>query len=153
MSSIPARMRRFVLERAGQRCEYCGLAQEGQEATFRIDHIVPESAGGPTTTDNLALACVSCSLRKEARRSGLDVETGRTVALFHPRRQSWSDHFVWDDVRVVGLTATGRVTISTLNLNRTIILNIRREEIERGRHPPPLEFSLEAAHRGKSEAG
>lgn len=142
MSSIPARMRRMVRERAGQRCEYCGLAQAGQEATFHIDHIVPESAGGQTAAENLALACVSCSLRKEARRSGLDTETGRTVALFHPRRQSWSDHFAWDDVRVVGLTATGRATMATLNLNRPVMLSIRREEIERGRHPPPWESRL-----------
>lgn len=142
MSSIPARMRRMVRERAGQRCEYCGLAQAGQEATFHIDHIVPESAGGQTAAENLALACDSCSLRKEARRSGLDTETGRTVALFHPRRQSWSDHFAWDDVRVVGLTATGRATMATLNLNRPVMLSIRREEIERGRHPPPWESRL-----------
>ena len=136
MTSIPARLRRLVVERAAGRCEYCGLSQAGQEATFHIDHIVPVSARGRTAAGNLALACVSCSLRKEARRSGLDSETGRTVALFHPRRQSWSDHFAWDGVRVVGLSATGRATIATLLLNRPVILTIREEEIERGRHPP-----------------
>ena len=141
MSSISARLRRLVTERAAQRCEYCGLAQEGQEATFHIDHIVPVSAGGRDTAENLALACVSCSLRKEARRSGLDSETGRTVALFHPRRQKWSDHFTWNGVRILGLTATGRATVATLNLNRPVILNIRWEEMERGRHPPPSDES------------
>ena len=59
MSSVRARLRRLVTERAGQRCEYCGLAQEGQEATFHIDHIAPVSAGGLTDSENLALACVS----------------------------------------------------------------------------------------------
>jgi hypothetical protein len=137
MSSISARLRRLVIERAGQRCEYCGLAQEGQEATFHIDHVIPLSAGRDDSPGNLALACVSCSLRKEARRSGFDPETGRSVALFHPRRQRWSDHFAWDGVRIVGLTATGRATVATLNLNRHVMLNIRGEEIERGRHPPP----------------
>ena len=137
MSSVPARLRRLVTERARQRCEYCGLAQEGQEATFHIDHIVPVSAGGLTAPENLALACVSCSLRKEARQSGFDSETGRTVALFHPRHQSWSDHLAWDGVHVTGLTATGRATVAVLNLNRLVILGIREEEIERGRHPPP----------------
>ena len=34
MNSIPAGLRRLVAFRAGGRCEYCGLAQEGQEATF-----------------------------------------------------------------------------------------------------------------------
>ena len=137
MSAIPVGLRRFVAERAQQRCEYCGLAQEGQEATFHIDHIVPRTAGGQTIEENLALACVSCSLRKEARRSGLDPLSKCNVALFHPRLQSWSDHFEWNGVFVEGRSPTGRATVATLNLNRSIILAIREEEIERGRHPPP----------------
>ena len=136
MSAIPVSLRRFVTERAQRRCEYCGLAQEGQEATFHIDHIVPLKTGGQTIEENLALACVSCSLRKEARRSGLDPLTKHNVALFHPRLQSWSDHFEWNGVMVEGRTPTGRATVATLNLNRAIILAIREEEIERGRHPP-----------------
>ena len=31
----------------------------GQEATFHVDQIVPVTAGGTATLDNLALACVS----------------------------------------------------------------------------------------------
>jgi 5-methylcytosine-specific restriction endonuclease McrA len=65
--SIPAELRALVSERADGRCEYCGLAQAGQEATFHIEHVVPRSAGGPTDEANLALACVGCSLRKGAR--------------------------------------------------------------------------------------
>ena len=38
-------------------------SQLGQVATFHIDHIVPVVADGETTSANLALACVSCSLR------------------------------------------------------------------------------------------
>ncbi len=87
MSDIPARLRRLVVLRAGDRCEYCRLAQKGQEATFHIDHILPKVAGGRTAAANLALACVSCSLRKEARRSAIEPNTNRRVALFHPRRQ------------------------------------------------------------------
>ncbi len=41
MNSIPAGVRRLVVFRAGDRCEYCGLAQEGQEATFHIDQFAP----------------------------------------------------------------------------------------------------------------
>jgi hypothetical protein len=137
MSGIPAALRRLVKERAHDRCEYCGLAQVGQEATFHIDHIEPVSAGGPTVAENLALACTSCSLRKEARRTGLDSVTGRKVRLFHPRRQVWSDHFRWRGGIVVGLTPTGRASIVALQMNRPSILFIRREESERGRHPPP----------------
>jgi len=136
MSFVPARLRRLVTGRAAGRCEYCGLAQIGQEATFHIDHIIPTNAGGETTPDNLALACVSCSLRKQARRSVRDPQTGRQVVLFHPRRQRWKDHFRWDGVRVLGLTVTGRATISALRLNHALIVAIRAEETFWGRHPP-----------------
>lgn len=49
----------------------------------------------------------------------------------------WKEHFRWDGVRVVGLTATGRATINALRMNRAIILAIRAEEEILGRHPPP----------------
>jgi 5-methylcytosine-specific restriction endonuclease McrA len=107
MKSIPHGLRTQVVFRAGNCCQYCGLSQEGQEATFHVDHIVPRASGGPTRAENLALACVSCSLRKEARRSGQDPRTGRTVPLFNPRRQRWADHIRWDGLTVVGLTPTG----------------------------------------------
>lgn len=137
MKDVPQRLRRLVLKRAGERCEYCGLSQAGQEATFHIDHVLPRAAGGRTTPDNLALACVSCSLRKEARRSAPDPLTGRSVRIFNPRRQRWRDHFRWDGTLVVPLTATGRATAAALQMNRQLILAIRAEEIHRDRHPPP----------------
>jgi hypothetical protein len=133
---LSASSRRQVVERAGDGCEYCGLSQAGQEALFHIDHIVPAVVGGATTLDNLALACVSCSLRKGARVQATDPQTGDAVPLFHPRRQAWGRHFQWDGVRVVGLTPTGRATVAALSINRPLALAIRAEEALRGRHPP-----------------
>jgi len=135
MQHIPARLRQLVLRRSRNRCEYCQLSQAGQEATFHLDHVRPVAAGGETVADNLALACVSCSLRKSAKQTAIDAETKTEVPLFNPRRDTWSEHFQWDGVRVVGLTATGRATIETLALNRPLILAIRREELALGRHP------------------
>jgi 5-methylcytosine-specific restriction endonuclease McrA len=74
MRHIPARLRRLVLRRSGERCEFCQLSQAGQEATFHIDHITPVTADGETVADNLALACLSCSLRKSARQTAFDPE-------------------------------------------------------------------------------
>jgi hypothetical protein len=48
-------MARNVRERADDCCEYCRLSQEWQEATFHVDHVKPKSAGGKTTSNNLAL--------------------------------------------------------------------------------------------------
>ena len=111
------------------------MSQAGQEATFHIDHVVPVAVGGPTVEDNLALACVSCSLRKAARQTAEDPDSGQVVALYSPRRQRWDDHFRWDGVRLVGTTAAGRATIAALSLNRPVILAIRAEEALLGRHP------------------
>jgi hypothetical protein len=136
MSDIPAVLRDEVVLRAGDRCEYCGLSQAGQEAAFHVDHVVPRVAGGPTELSNLALACVSCSLRKWARRSAPDPATGEEAPLFSPRDQAWEDHFRWEGAVVVPLTATGRATVAALAMNRPLAVAIRLEEAERGRHPP-----------------
>jgi 5-methylcytosine-specific restriction endonuclease McrA len=90
---IPRELVRRVRLRANDLCEYCRLPQLSQEATFHDDHIMPIVAGGLTTIDNLALACVTCSLRKAARQRLPDPSTGQLVTVFHPRKDRWSDHF------------------------------------------------------------
>jgi hypothetical protein len=136
MSDIPPGLHAEVVYRAGHRCEYCQLSQLGQEAAFHIDHVVPRAAGGPTTAENLALACVSCSLRKWAKQTATDPDSGSEVPLFNPRMQAWEEHFRWEGERVVPLTPTGRATVVALAMNRPLILAIRQEEAARGRHPP-----------------
>ena len=135
MSYIPANLRDEVIKRAENRCEYCHLSQTGQEATFHIDHIIPVASGGETIIENLALACVSCSLRKGAKEFAVDSETNEKVKLFHPRNDNWNEHFKWNGAILKGLTVKGRATIEVLNLNRRLILAIREEEILLGRHP------------------
>jgi hypothetical protein len=141
MTKIPAALRRLVIQRANNRCEYCGISQIGQVATFHIDHVIPVVAGGETIAENLALACVSCSLRKGARQQLEDSETGEVVYIFNPRQQRWNSHFAWNSVEVIGLTATGRATVQALDLNRSTMLAIRAEEELRGRHPPPEDIN------------
>jgi hypothetical protein len=136
MSDISPALHAEVELRAGNRCAYCGLSQLGQEATFHIDHVIPRAAGGLTVPENLALACVSCSLRKWARQSAIDPDTGEEVPLFNPRTQVWTEHFRWEGPRVLPLSATGRATVDTLAMNRPLIIAIRLEEAAYGRHPP-----------------
>ena len=136
MSYIPKDIRRFVITRANNRCEYCTLSQAGQEATFHIENIIPTSAEGQTILENLALACVSCSLRKSARQMVFDLESSQQVPIFNPRLDHWEEHFRWNGVQVIGLTATGRATIDALDMNRALILSIREVEMILERHPP-----------------
>ena len=134
---IPAPLRRHVIQRAGDRCEYCGLAQVSQWASFHIDHITPINAGGETASGNLALACVSCSLRKGAKQTSVDLTTGKQARLFNPRTDSWRVHFRWKGAEAFGLSPTGRATVHALKLNDPRVVLIRREEALRGRHPSP----------------
>jgi hypothetical protein len=136
MSDVSANLHAAVVLRAGNRCEYCRLSQLGQEAAFHIDHVLPRAAGGATEFGNLALACVSCSLRKWARLTAADPDGGEEVAIFNPRTQTWEEHFAWDREWVLPQTPTARATIAALAMNRPLIIAIRQEEAARGRHPP-----------------
>ena len=138
--AVPVALRRRVIARALHRCEYCGLSQLGQAATFHVDHVKPTSAGGETVMANLALACIHCSLRKGAREKTSDPVTRRLVPLFHPRQQRWNLHFRWDGTVLRGITATGRATIHALSLNSSHHLIIRSFEVTLHRHPPPGHF-------------
>ena len=135
MSHISLFLRKLVIRRSENRCEYCQLSQKGQEATFHVDHIIPLASGGETVAENLALACVSCSLRKGAKEMAFDSESKTAVKIFHPRTDVWSEHFEWKQTVLKGKIAKGRATIELLNLNRRLILAIREEEILLGRHP------------------
>jgi hypothetical protein len=138
-SHIPLVIERQVRQRGQNTCEYCRLEQEFQEATFHVDHIEPRTAGGATSLENLALACVSCSLRKAARIRHRDPRTGRNVRLFHPRRDVWNEHFVFTrQWQIRGRTAIGRATIVALAMNRPTIVSIRSVLAAIGRFPPIL---------------
>lgn len=98
---------------------------------------MPRSKGGATTLDNLALACVSCSLHKAARHRARDPRTGKMVLVFNPRVNRWTEHFTFSKHwRMVGRTAVGRATIEALKVNRDNLIAIRRELVLMGRYPP-----------------
>jgi hypothetical protein len=132
---IPDILHQAVINRAQNRCEYCRISQVAQEATFHIDHIKPQASGGTTILENLALACVTCSLRKAARETVSDPDTGAAVPIFHPRRNRWNDHFILNGTKMVGITPTGRGTVEALDMHRRHALDVRTEEQLRGRYP------------------
>ena len=90
---IPAALRQFVRERARDRCEYCLIPESVTFALHWIDHIVAEKHGGKTEAENLANSCILCNQKKGSDLTSIDPETGAIVALFHPRRERWTDHF------------------------------------------------------------
>ena len=118
--------RALVRERAGNRCEYCQLHQDDSPlAVLHIEHIIPKKHGGSDHIDNLALACIDYNLYKGSNRTGIDPETNEVTELFHPWRQQWRDHFVWDGIYIIGKTAIGRTTVRVLDMNADDQLALR----------------------------
>lgn len=134
---IPAALRRAVATAAQDRCGYCLTQTRITGVAMQIDHIIPESRGGSSAETNLWLACATCNLCKDAKTPGIDPLTGDHAPLFHPRQQLWREHFVWstDGIRIIGLTATGRATIHTLDMNNVRIVKSRFLRVRAGWHP------------------
>lgn len=137
--TIPLRIRRNVILRAENRCEYCRSPEAFSLDTFTIDHIVAVAESGSDDTDNLAFACHNCNNRKQDDRTALDPQTQYQVPLYHPRQDRWSDRFEWseDALTIVPLTGTGRATVARLQLNRTGAINVRRALLVLGQEHPP----------------
>ena len=125
-----------VETRAEGRCEYCGMHQALQGATFHVDHIVPRSRGGATNLDNRAWSCPGCNLRKSDRIEAPDPQSGAIAPLFNPRIDRWSEHFRRQGYLLVRQTPTGRGTVSLLELNHPRRLLIRHAEELFGLCPP-----------------
>ncbi|TDI47287.1 MAG: HNH endonuclease [Acidobacteria bacterium] len=121
--------RSFVRERAADLCEYCKIHQRYYpDSTFHIEHIVAKQHDGSDSQDNLALAYHFCNGKKGPNLSGMDPDTGELTRWFHPRNDSWHEHFRLDtNGEVVGFTAIGRTTASVLGMNSRIRVQIRRE--------------------------
>lgn len=117
-----------VAQRANHRCEYCHAPEPAFNTLFEVEHIVPVARGGEDVSENLALACRACNAFKAVRQTGIDPETQALTPLFHPRRDLWDDHFTVDLTTntLIGVTPTGRATITALQLNHPLQLQARQ---------------------------
>ncbi len=131
----PAYLRRQVIARAGQRCEYCLLPVDWVAIAHHVDHILALKHGGATTIENLAYACFDCNIGKGSDIAAIDPFSHDIVRLFNPRIDRWHDHFTVEDGQISGQTAIGRATVQLLGFNRTIRLTQRRTLIASGVYP------------------
>ena len=124
----------FVSARAHHSCEYCHAPEGVFNLAFEVEHITPQSQGGETTENNLALSCRSCNLYKSDFVTAFDELTHEEVRLFNPRRDIWNEHFsIFEETgEIVGLSAIGRATISRLRINSNAQVEARRRWIELG---------------------
>jgi hypothetical protein len=123
-SEVTAALRRLVVSRAGESCEYCKLHQRFSIYTHEVDHVTATKHGGKTVSENLALSCLPCNRSKGSDLTSFDPETGELTRLFDPRSQIWSEHFELVRGRIRGISAVGRTTVTLLKFNTpTAVLN------------------------------
>jgi hypothetical protein len=86
-------------------------------SAHQIDHIVAEKHGGATVSENLALSCMICNLRKGTDIGSLHPVTNELHPLFHPREMIWSEHFQLVTDEIIGLTAIAETSANFMKFN------------------------------------
>lgn len=124
----------IVSARARHICEYCYAPEVVFNLPFEVEHITPQSRGGETSEDNLALSCRSCNLYKADSVSAFDELTQREIRLFDPRRDIWREHFsiMEETGEIEGLTETGRATVARLRINSKAQVEARKQWLKLG---------------------
>lgn len=139
---IPKGLRKEVADRAKDRCEYCLMPSALATYKLQVDHIIPEKQKGPTTSDNLALACKPCNCKKGYSVVRYYYESSKAVMLYNPRKQAWADHFeLLNSGEIKCLTETGTATAEVLDFNIQARIEFRERMISNGlldlREGPP----------------
>jgi hypothetical protein len=102
---ISVELQRKIRDRFADCCAYCLTAESLTATTFEFEHIIPRSAGGETSLENLCFSCPNCN-RYKANRQNIIVgaastlenpDSGEIIRLFHPQLQVWKEHFNWNE--------------------------------------------------------
>lgn len=133
---ISAELRRLVVARAEDICEYCLIAADDTFYGCESDHIISEKHGGRTDADNLAYACVCCNQAKGSDVGSIHWENHDFVRFYNPRIDRWADHFVLVGGRIDGVTPVGLVTARILAFNTGERVLERQTLQDMGRYPP-----------------
>jgi hypothetical protein len=119
-------LRQLVRDRSGGICEYCQFPEEHSFNPFQVDHVIAEKHGGPSIESNLAWSCFYCNTYKGPNVAGWIAETDEIVRLYHPRKDTWPDHFAWSGATLIRRTAIGVATIDVLRINHPDALAVRQ---------------------------
>jgi hypothetical protein len=109
-------LRRFVTQRAKERCEYCLLPQSTHFTTYQLDHIIAKKHGSSDDESNLALCCPDCN-----RHKGSNIDHHRKLCgVFNPCQHIWNQHFRTEAGVILGLTPQGQATVAIFHLNEPV---------------------------------
>jgi hypothetical protein len=134
---VSVELRRFVVSRAEELCEYCLIHEDDTFFGCQIDHIISEKHGGTTHADNLSYACLFCNLHKSSDIATFIPKTQMLVRFFNPRVDRWCDHFLVDidGITILPLTDIGEATARILGFNSEERLRERQALKSVGRYP------------------
>ena len=132
---ISAKIRKQVIQRADNQCEYCRLHQNDSFLAFEIDHAVPLKHGGGNELANLALPCPHCNQHKGSDMTTFLDNYQDVVSLFNPRFGVWHDHFRSARGEIIAKTRIGQASIKLFRLNEPDRLILRQLLAQLGRYP------------------
>ena len=135
MSYLSKSARRFVIARAGNRCEYCRVLDYLVSFEYHVEHIIGIQHGGTNALSNLAYACSSCNWKKGPNISTILYLGGELIPLFNPRKQNWFDNFEVNKGELLPLSPVGQATIKLLELNELTRIEARFEMMVPGCYP------------------
>lgn len=130
----PEPLRREVATRAKYRCEYCRRLETDSFIRYQTDHIISRKHGGLTVSENLAHSSPICNNAKGSDLSTV-LDGENIIQLFHPRKDSWFEHFNIKDGFLIPITDIGAATIKLLKLNSIERVLERIDLIKAGLYP------------------
>ncbi len=110
-------LKKQVIERANNRCEYCLQADVFAYISHQIDHIISIKHGGQNNFDNLAYACFQCNINKGSDIGTMLLPDRTFIRLYNPRSDIWQDHFEIANGVIYAKTTIGQATIKVLDFN------------------------------------
>jgi hypothetical protein len=114
---VSERLRKLVIARARDACEYCLIAIADTYFGGEIEHIISVKHDGETAAENLAYACQPCNRAKGSDLGSISRSSRQLTRFFNPRTDVWREHFTLQDGMIVPLTEIGEVTARIFDFN------------------------------------
>ena len=118
---ISAALRRLVILRADNLCEYCLLHEDDTFFGCEVDHIISEKHAGQTIEANLAYACFVCNRNKGSDIGSMIPGSGTLVRFYDPRGDRWHEHFRLDNsdgITIIPVSDSGEATARIFGFNK-----------------------------------
>jgi len=119
-----------LLKKFNNQCPYCGI-KIYDPLMVDIEYFYPKSIYPKLVNDmdNILISCRTCNMIKSNK---FPIDKNGNPLLINPLKEEFSDHIIQlDNGYFEGKTEKGKVTIDTLQLNKTSLIELSNKEIEK----------------------